>query len=148
MRDASKILGFAALAAMCAACSPQRDAGLSALDHASGTWGWKGNPASSCTTNPHTISFSADKNLMYLRHEKPTLAWDGKHRSAVHYRVEQTSPVLRLSLIGETRRTDEGERVAWDLRMISRDEYCWHRSDWDGGTCTGVVERCPASEGP
>jgi hypothetical protein len=76
---------------------------------------------------------------------EPARSWDGKDRSTAHYRVEQLQPVLRLSLIGEMRRTDDGERVVWDLVMISRDEYCWHRADWPEGKCTGSVERCPKS---
>jgi hypothetical protein len=148
MRRESTFVWLAVAAAVCAACSPQRDRSFSAIEHAPGTWGWKGDLATNCKTNPHTISFSADKSLMYLRHAQPADSWDGKKRLTVHYRVERSSPELRHSLIGETRRTDEGERVAWDLFMISRDEYCWHRADWPEEACTNAIERCPPTEGP
>jgi pimeloyl-ACP methyl ester carboxylesterase len=31
---------------------------------------------------------------------------------------------------GETRKTESGDRVVWDLILLSPDSYCWRRTDW------------------
>jgi len=59
------------------------------------------------------------------------------------YQVLSESPdSLRMRIVGETRRTHAGEPVVWDLVLLSRDSYCWHRTDWPSQGCTGRVLRC------
>ncbi len=50
---------------------------------------------------------------------------------------------MRLALIvGETRLTDAGEPVVWDLVLKSEDSFCWDRTDWEQGGCTKNNARC------
>jgi len=49
---------------------------------------------------------------------------------------------LRLRVVGETRKTDAGVPVEWDLLMLNADTFCWRRTDWTAGACTALLRRC------
>jgi hypothetical protein len=68
-----------------------------------------------------------------------------EHRVAEYDIQEVSRRHVRGRIRGETRRTDAGEPVVWDLVLTSRDEYRWHRTDWPPGSDTKSVRRCPAT---
>lgn len=53
---------------------------------------------------------------------------------------------IRGAIRGETRKTDDGKPVVWDLVLTSPDEYRWQRTDWRSTpwSYTGHIRRCPA----
>lgn len=110
---------------------------------AQGTWGWR---RGECDTNPHTISFSPDRRYMLLAFAKPVKAATGVTQDTFRYEVRRsTRSSIRGFLLGETRRTDRGDLVVWDLVLSSRDTYRWHRTDWADGLYTSEVARCEAA---
>lgn len=111
----------------------------------SGTWDWAGAD-SFCAGDPHTISFSPDQQVMVLTHQ---LGWTdsaGVEHRIFEYDIHEVSTRHIRGLIrGETRLTDAGKPVVWDLVLTSRDEYRWHRTDWGAGAYTAPVRRCAAT---
>lgn len=108
-----------------------------------GTWDWAGAD-SVCVRDPHTISFSPDQRVMVLTHTLPWTDSEGaEHRVAEYDILEASRRHVRGRIRGETRRTDAGEPVVWDLVLRSRHEYRWHRTDWPKGSYTKPVRRCP-----
>jgi hypothetical protein len=114
-----------------------------------GTWDWTGIRRS-CQDNPHTISFSSDKQFMTLTHRRPFepapgLQVDPDRPTEVRYEVRgHSDKAIRLFMVqpAETRRSDTGELVVWDLILISRDKYRWRRLDWPPAGGTRDVVRC------
>jgi hypothetical protein len=51
-------------------------------------------------------------------------------------------PTIRLQYQGETRLDDKGKPVAWEVIMVERDTFYWHRVDWPPGATTPPVRRC------
>jgi hypothetical protein len=124
-----------------AACAgqPRRDA-FTAL---SGTWGWTKDHTRSCARNPHTLTFSADRHFMILRHRAPIKSFDGSSRSEAYYRVLQSTPrSVTLGLEGETRHQRDGRPVLWELRLLSDSAYCWRRTDKSEHSCSAPIVRC------
>lgn len=108
-----------------------------------GTWDWEGAEGF-CHDNPHTISFSSRRDTMTLTFVKPDTAEDGSVTRAWRYKIYgHTRHSVRGFIQGETRRTDAGKLVVWDLVLMSRDGYRWHRTDWAPGGYTKQVLRCP-----
>lgn len=104
-----------------------------------GTWGFEMEGAS-CEDNPHTIEFSADGQFMFLRYSKSV---DGEPPTITKYKLLGEGPgFMRMAMEGETRTTDEGDLVKWDMVLLDPDSYCWHRTDWQGGGCTQPANRC------
>ena len=111
---------------------------------AAGTWGF-GVEGASCDDNPHTIEFSADGQFMFLRYSQTV---DGEPPPVTKYELLGEGPgFMRMAMKGETRTTDEGEPVKWDMVLLTPDSYCWHRTDWQEGGCTQPAHRCSAEEG-
>lgn len=112
---------------------------------ASGTWDWGDDEENFCSGNPHTIAFSADRQVMTITHRAPWTDTTGvEHRATVYDIHEHTRGLIRGQIRGETRRTDAGDPVVWDLVLFSADEYRWHRTDWPTGRYTKGVFRCAA----
>ena len=107
-----------------------------------GTWGWTTDSGLECHENPHDLSFSDDKSSMLLAFHQPLKNPSEKAEQTVRYRILATAPHLRMKIEGETRTTPTGELVVWDLVLLSRNKYCWHRTDWRRGACTASNERC------
>lgn len=113
---------------------------------AAGTWDWA-DAEGFCQKNPHTITFSPDRSVMALAHRE---AWTDSagvaHRVAEYEIREHSRHHVRGFIRGETRRTEAGELVVWDLVLTSPDSYRWHRTDWPWGSYTNEVLRCPSEE--
>jgi hypothetical protein len=117
---------------------------LSVLELIRGTWGWTVPEKLSCTENPHTIEVSVDGTEMILSHAHPHRNFTGKVSSEpTHYDVGHVvADRVRMNIRGEQRTTPTGELVAWDLIMLSPNEYCWRRTDWEATSCTPSIVRC------
>jgi hypothetical protein len=124
-------------------CVPTKPAEPSIFEVLPGTWGWEKTEKLSCAGNSHTLSFSEDRKMMLLRH-KEVLPEQVIAAETVRYRVLQSEPNLRMVIEGETRKTDSGEPVEWDVRLLSADRFCWHRADWPSDGCTEAIVRCPS----
>ncbi len=110
---------------------------------ASGVWDWQGAD-SLCVANPHTISFAPDHSVMYLAHRQPWNDSAGVQHRVAEYEIQgHDSTQIRGLIRGETRRTDAGVPVVWDLVLTSPNSYAWHRTDWPATGRTKEVKRCP-----
>jgi hypothetical protein len=113
-------------------------------DVASGSWGFAVEGAS-CADNPHTISFSPDGSQMLFQYSK---SLDHNPPTKATYRVlSEGEGFLRMEKVDEPERTAAGAVVQWDLVLLSRDSYCWHRTDWQENGCTQPATRCSAQRG-
>jgi hypothetical protein len=108
----------------------------------SGTWGWV-QGENTCETNPHEITFSPDRRWMYLKTTHPILTPKGIRESEFQYQILSVTPsAIRMQLEDETRLTDSGKPVIWDLQLLTQNQYRWHRTDWRYGAYTRPVKRC------
>lgn len=131
------LAGFALLAPGQPLLGEERE--LTFREIATGTWGFDVEGAS-CEDNPHTIEFSADGQFMFLRYSKSV---DGEAPPVTKYELLGEGPgFMRMAMEGETRTTDEGDLVKWDMVLLAPDSYCWHRIDWQEGGCTQPAHRC------
>ena len=106
-----------------------------------GGWDWEAAPKR-CQENPHSISFTRDGTRMEIRHPKGAVVAGGDRLPDPRRRAAGAAHADHR-IIGETRTTEQGEPVVWDLILLSRDAYCWRRTDWPQQSCTGRVLRCP-----
>ena len=121
-------------------------AGTDIFGVAAGTWDWAGAD-SFCVRDPHTIAFSSDQRVLVLTHKLPWTDSSGVEHRVAEYDIQQSSRRhVRGRIRGETRRTEAGEPVVWDLVLTSRDEYRWHRTDWPKGGYTKPVRRCTVTQ--
>jgi hypothetical protein len=110
-----------------------------------GVWDWEEAPKQ-CQENPHSISFTAGGSRMEVRHPKGAVVGNQAPQLVTVYRILAEAPAsLRMEIVGETRKTERGDPVVWDLILLSRDSYCWRRTDWPPQGCTGRILRCPLS---
>lgn len=108
-----------------------------------GKWAWTTSD-SGCTSEWHRIAFTSDRGVMTIAASQPYEGADGKLDSiAVYDILSHTQSSIRGAIRGETRLTDDGVPVVWDLVLRSPNSYAWHRTDWFRGALTPEVERCP-----
>lgn len=121
------------------------------FDFARGTWDWARGD-STCLGNRHEISFSADQTQMLLTFEEPldTASNDPVVRYSIIASGDAVHPelpfVIRASMEGESRTTDGGALVVWDLIMATPNRYHWHRTDWPNLGVTNAVVRCDGDQ--
>ena len=108
---------------------------------AAGSWDWDGRRK--CEENPHVISFSADRDTMFLTFTKPL--GDDTSRVTRYVLHEVTRSSIRGRITDETRLTDRGDPMVWDLVLTSPDSYRWRGTEWPAGAYTGAVVRCPGA---
>lgn len=117
------------------------------FDYAAGVWD-TARGDSTCLENRHEISFSPDRSAMVLTFEGPldSLSNDPNVRYRIlahgHGILDELPYVVRASMNGETRTTEAGELVIWDLVMATPNRYHWHRTDWPDLGVTNAVIRC------
>jgi hypothetical protein len=110
-----------------------------------GTWGWEGSD--DCAASPQALRFSKDRQHMLISLTPRDEHGQRAARRQASYRILGDLPNgLRLSLAGEKRLDAHGKPVTWDLIILDRDQYCWHRTDWPGTGCTKSVLRCEATD--
>ena len=117
---------------------------------AAGTWDWTTAPADSfCVAQRHTVAFSPDRRVMTITQSAPWTASDGTvHQVAVYDLSEHSGHHVRGRIRDETRLTDAGAPVVWDLVLTSADSYQWHRTDWPAFANTPAIRRCPSGTPP
>ncbi|HWH02164.1 MAG TPA: hypothetical protein VN674_00615 [Gemmatimonadales bacterium] len=121
-------------------------AGKTVFDVAQGVWKWTTSD-SSCLQVRHTISFTPDRKVMIITHNKSYPTDHGTRDSVSYYdilRYDRSS--IEGAIRGETRRTSKGALVVWDLVLKGPDTYAWHRTDWLPRSTTASVRRCTAAE--
>jgi hypothetical protein len=122
-------------------------AGSDVFAVAQGSWDWRNRGDSTCVVDPHTIAFSSDRRTMTLTSRKPFKQMGGRMGTVTTYEVRgSTRSSVRGFITGETRRTDGGQAVVWDLVLTGPDSYRWHRTDWEEGAYTDEIVRCPLRE--
>jgi hypothetical protein len=114
---------------------------------AAGTWDWTTAPADSfCVAQRHTVAFSPDRRVMTITHWTDS---DGTvHQVSVYDLSEHSRHHVRGRIRDETRLTDAGTPVVWDLVLTSADSYQWHRTDWPAFAYTPAIRRCPSYTPP
>jgi len=108
----------------------------------SGSWQWEQAKGICQKESLTTISFSADGNAMYLSSDASNYRDPDEISVHTYDIVGQPEVNLRTVIQGETRRTHAGDVVMWDIKMISNNEFCWHRSDWRNNECTQSLIKC------
>jgi hypothetical protein len=100
-----------------------------------GTWIWEDGDAE-CRESPQTFEFTADRTGMTITIGPPT-------SSATEYVVEGVGTnVLHTRIIDESRLTDAGVPVKWDLVVVAPDVLAWHRTDWRPDGTSPRLVRC------
>lgn len=139
MRSSSALVLAVLLGAACAAVGPRADI----TERLAGTWAWEAQADACNAANTHTYEFSKDRRMMYLVYKEGAVVGDFEPKARNPYAIlDVSSHRIRTRIPGETRLTDSGEPVEWDLVKTSRDSYCWRRADWSYYSCTGQIIRC------
>ena len=124
MRTAALIVCVAALVAACATAPED----VTARSQLPGKWDWeKSEPR--CGEAAGTFSLSPDGGQVRVN-------------DIVYEVLADQGKALRLRVVGETRKTDAGVPVEWDLLMLNADTFCWRRTDWTASACTALLRRC------
>jgi hypothetical protein len=98
------------------------------FDVASGTWDWAGSDGF-CVRDPHSISFDDDLTIMRLTHREPYVHEDGTEQFTWEYDIVlHDRRRIRAIMRGETRFTETGDPVVWDLVLKSADVYRWKQT--------------------
>jgi hypothetical protein len=141
-------LPFACSIALLASCasSPSRDAtDVSIRSALPGRWDWA-EASPRCGDSAAQFAFS--EAGPELRVHVPTGVYLGSTPLGpdATYRIVSESPrVMRMHMLGETRRTETGDLVVWDLVLLEADSFCWRRTDWPPEACTKRLTRCEVS---
>lgn len=112
-----------------------------------GNWAWS-SAKQGCAAGTHRLVVSPDRQQLRII---GAAAKEGEAPDTTVYTVIEAGPqvlpwapfTVRLDMQGEDRRTDAGALVKWDLVLMSRDRYHWHRTDWPEGGITAAIRRCP-----
>lgn len=115
--------------------------GVEVFDVAEGTWA---SDTAACGENPQAITFSHDRSQMFITWlaKAPDSSGTRKRRSTYDI-LEHSGGHIRGAIVGETRMTDAGDPVVWDLVLRSEDVFAWHRTDWPEYSFTADLRRCP-----
>jgi hypothetical protein len=134
-----------ALLASCASSPPKEAVELSIRSVLPGRWDWA-EASPRCGESAAQFAFSEASSE--LRVHVPTGVYLDRTLLGpdATYRIVGESPrVMRMHMLGETRRTETGDLVVWDLVLLDADSFCWHRTDWPPEACTKRLTRCEAS---
>jgi len=108
-----------------------------------GRWTWT-TDKKGCA-NAHIIAFSDDGKVMTI--VQPSSDIGGGDTSTTTYDITMVSQsAIRGAIRGETRLTDDGKPVVWDLVLVGPDTYRWRRTDWfSAWGYTPSIVRCPGN---
>jgi hypothetical protein len=135
------VLGVASYLVYTQSYEPPHDSDIFAV--VEGRWAWTTSD-SGCASDWHRISFTPARTVMTIAASKPYEGADGKLDSiAVYDILSHTGGSIRGAIRGETRLTDDGAPVVWDLVLQGPNNYAWHRTDWLRGAVTREIQRCP-----
>ncbi|WP_156790627.1 hypothetical protein [Rhodobacter ferrooxidans] len=114
------------------------------FERAAGTYGSASDPALSCASNPHTLSFEQSPPHAIFRWNVPRPDPDGRisHEDIFDLRGS-TDTTLSMQREGEARLPETGRRPTWILRLTANPAgYCWGRQDWPLVRCVNPAVRC------
>lgn len=115
------------------------------FDRMTGSFGVPDVPAESCSANPVFSSFSPDRGRVNFVWGRAVPSYTGAMITAyggMVVRVEGGSLIMLRD--NETRLTDAGQPVLWEMRpTVAPDGYCWHRLDWDPAECLPLIRCTP-----
>jgi hypothetical protein len=115
--------------------------GVEVFDVAEGMWASDG---AACEDQPQAITFSPDRSQMLITWmDKAPDPTGTRKRRATYDIIDYSGGHIRGAIVGETRTTDAGDPVVWDLVLRSEDVFTWHRTDWPDYSYTADLERCP-----
>ena len=87
--------------------------------------------------------YENDREVMILTSKELWKDDDGKEHQVTEYDIlEHEDDRIRGLIRGETRLTDDGKPVIWDLVLMSADGYRWRRTDWPPLGRTNLIKRC------
>jgi len=118
--------------------------GVEVFDVAEGIWA---PDAAACGDDSQAITFSPDRSQMFITWmDKAPDETGTRKRRATYEILEYSEGHIRGAIIGETRTTDAGDPVVWDLMLRSEDVFTWHRTDWSELSFTSDMQRCLEGE--
>jgi hypothetical protein len=80
---------------------------------------------------------------MTITQDNPSIDSAGRDWTVTTYDIVASTPSrVRGAIRGETRLTDGGRPVVWDLVVIDSNAYVWHRTDWPASGYTPRIIRC------
>jgi hypothetical protein len=113
-----------------------------ALDRAPGLYGSASNPAESCTTNPHELSFIESPPHALFRWSLPRPDRSGRMSGQDTYDLRGADDTtLTLQREGDAPLPETGRRPTWIFRLTETG-YCWGRADWPLVRCVEPAIRC------
>lgn len=96
-----------------------------------GKWAWQLNIGTE-DYNPQTISFNEDHSKIIFNVDKSIEISKDNFVKQYEYEILKIKKnKLRLSLIGETRKSKDGKKVWWELILINNSTFLWKRNDWE-----------------
>jgi hypothetical protein len=117
------------------------DNGRPLIENVSGRWDWS-TATPPCADSAHTIAFSDGGKVMTITQQQQHVDSTGHDWTVSTYDVISTTPSrIRGVIRGETRLTDAGKPVVWDLVVVGPDAYQWQRTDRAVGYTPRVI-RC------
>jgi hypothetical protein len=117
-------------------------AAQTALDRAAGLYGSPTDPAQSCTTNPHELSFIDTPPHAFFRWQAPRPDRNGRMTVEETYDLREADETsLTLLREGDAPLPETGRRPVWLLRLTETG-YCWGRADWPLVRCVEPAIRC------
>lgn len=107
-----------------------------------GTWAWS-DEEEPCRGLTQRFEFTASRDSMTIYHSELIELESGEMVSETPYVIEGSSPgVLHTYILGETRLTEDGVPVKWDLIMIARSRFVWRATNWPEGASSSMMLRC------
>ena len=115
----------------------------SLAETAPGQYGSASDPANSCATNPHQLTFLTSPPHTLLTWDKPKEDGVGQPRTTERYDIEDyDASSLTLREEGDFRPDRDGGPY-WVLQMTQNPPgYCWRRPDWPQVRCEDQQLRC------
>lgn len=106
------------------------------FDLVQGKWAWADRQCS----HYHYISFTPDHGRAQLQYYKDGKASEPFESDYTVLYAEGNSITMLLDF--EDRRTENGDRVIWVLKVKNRNVYCWRRTDMASDECSRDIRRC------
>jgi len=96
-----------------------------------GKWAWELNIGTD-NYNPQTISFNEDHSRIIFNVDKAIEISKANFVNQYEYEILKVKKnKLKLSLVGEERKSKDGRLVWWELLLVDHSTFLWKRSDWE-----------------
>lgn len=115
-------------------------------DDFAGPFGSASDPATSCATNPHTITFMAQPPHAFLHWDHAVTDATGAETTLRRFDLVGRSDRMLTLLEEGGPRLPDGSRPTWLLRLTESPRgYCWGRADWPVVRCEDQQLLCSAA---